>query len=382
MPWALSPCRGPALVDIIVIGGGALGGGAALALAEEDHDVTLVERATLGAGASAKAAGVVSTMTWNDEDYRLIAETRGRVGELISLVAGVEPAARGAWTAYDSIVVAKGDKLRALDAMQDRLERFTEEPERLGWREAAAAFPGVRFGPGEEALVAQEDGVLEAGDFLAALRARLDQEGVTVRENAPITVAEARAETEGIVVAGGAWTRGLLAEAGVALPLQAFRTQAASVPHPSPHELPIVHDAVHGFYARPESEASVLAGDGTVLEDHDPDGYDERGDPAFVDRIAAGLSQRFEGFEQANIRSTWAGLCVSTPDARPLCGPVPGEEGLWVLTGDNGYGLMRSLALGHRLAQAVDGDVDPGLDPGRFGDDWDPDFPMREGFGF
>lgn len=369
-------------MKVTVIGGGALGCGAALALAEEDHDVTVLERESLGAGASAKAAGIVSTMTWNDDDYRLIAETRGRVGELISLVAGVEPAARGAWRAYESLTVAKGGGLRVLDAMQDRLERMTEEPERLAYREAAAAFPGVRFGPGEEVLVAQEDGVLEAGDFLAALRARMEQEGVTVQETTASSVAAAGADADAVVVAGGAWTGGLLADAGVRIPVQAFRTQAASVAHPSLDALPVLHDGVHGFYARPESAASVLAGDGTVLQDHDPEAYDEKGDPAFVERIAAGLSKRFEAFEQANVRSTWAGLCVGTPDRRPLCGPAPGHDGLYVLTGDNGYGLMRCLALGDRLAQAVDGRVDPGLDPGRFGEDWDPGFPMQEGFGF
>ena len=365
-----------------MIGGGALGLGAALALAEDGHDVTVHERGSLGSGSTAKAAGIVSTMTWNDDDYRLIAATRGRVGELISLVAGIEPAARGAWRPHDSLVVAAGDKIAMLDAMQDRLERMMEEPERLGWREAAAAFPGVRFEPGEEVLVAQEDGVLEAGDFLAALRARLDQEGVAIREHRGVTLAQAAEGAEGVVAAGGAWTRGLLADAGLRLPLQHFRTQLASLAAPAEHGLPILHDVVHGFYARPESDMTVLAGDGTVLHDHDPDDYNRTGDGLFVERLAAGLSHRFEGFEQAKVRSTWAGLCVATPDRRPLCGPVPGRDDLWVLTGDNGYGLMRCLGLGERLAAAVAGRTDAALDPGRFGDDWDPAFRMSEGFAF
>jgi len=64
-----------------------------------------------------------------------------------------------------------------------------------------------------------------------------------------------------------------------------------------------------------------------------------------------------------------------------MCGPVPGVEGLYVLTGDNGFGVMRSLALGERLADAVKGKVMPDLDPRRFGPDAPLEFEMREGYG-
>ena len=81
------------------------------------------------------------------------------------------------------------------------------------------------------------------------------------------------------------------------------------------------------------------------------------------------------------MRAGWAGLCVATPDRRPLCGPVPGHAGLYIVTGDNGFGLMRSLALGQRLAEAVHGLLDPDLDPARFGPGASDDFVLREGYG-
>ena len=84
---------------------------------------------------------------------------------------------------------------------------------------------------------------------------------------------------------------------------------------------------------------------------------------------------------EARLRTGWAGLCVATPDRRPLCGPVPGRPGLYVVTGDNGFGLMRSLALGQRLADAVQGRGDPALDPARFGPAPSDAFPMAEGYG-
>ena len=361
---------------VTVIGGGALGCSAALALAEHGHEVTLLERRVLGSGASSKAAGILSTLCHSDAEYRLIAETRGLLGETISLaLATGERAAKGAWRSHPSLVVAHGESLPAMEAMQERAERFTEEVERLDHRQAARMFPGVRFEPGEEAIVAQEDGVIEAGDFLVALRARLASEGVTVRENA---AAETLDETT--VVAGGAWTKGWLGRHGVKLPVQMYRTQLSSLEIPGGGDLPIVHDLRQHFYTRPESENGILAGNGTQLHPFDAEHYNEAADPEFIHSIAARVVHRFDDGAEAKVRTGWAGLCVATPDRRPLCGPVPGHRGLFVLTGDNGFGLMRSLALGSRMADAVRGRVEPALDPARFAGVSDS-FEMREGYG-
>ncbi|MHB8632692.1 MAG: NAD(P)/FAD-dependent oxidoreductase [Thermoplasmatota archaeon] len=382
-------------VQVLVVGGGIMGAASALALAEAGHGVELVEGRGLGHGSSAKAAGILSAMTWNDDDYRLIAATRGLTGELISLaMAEGTREARGAWRPAPSILVGGPGEAGAMDRIQDRLERMTEETDRLDFRRAAREFPEVEFAPGEEVLVAQEDGVIEAGDLFAALRTRLAGEGVVCREGegvAALEVASGRAtgvrfadgttrDGDAVVVAAGSWTRSLLAEAGVKLPLQNYRTQLASLAMEGSEGVPILHDLVHRFYARPESDSSFLAGDGTQLTPFEPDAYSESADPEFVASLASRVVARFGRGGEARVRSGWAGLCVATPDRRPLCGPV-GLAGLHVLAGDNGFGLMRGLALGERLAEAVAGRVHPETDPRRCGADPPQDFPLREGYG-
>ena len=353
------------------MGGGALGLSAALRLAEEGRDVVLREKRTLGAGATHKAAGILSTMTWSDEEYALIAETRGAVGELISLgLCEGHLEAKDCWRPVTSIMVANGGDSR-LDQIFNRLNRFTEEPERFQGRSAQAQVPGVEIGPQEEILVAQEDGVLDAGALVETLRRRAIAEGVRIEEGVEPTW-----DADRTVIAAGAWTRNILAARGATLPIRAFRTQLATL---EMGEVPIVHDLVHGFYARPESETAFLAGDGTRLVDHNPDDYDESTDTLFRDHIASAVVKRFTGGGEAKWRTGWAGLCVATPDRHPMCGPVPGLEDVYVLTGDNGFGLMRCLALGDRLADTLRGRHHAWLDPGRFGAL--DDFVMREGFG-
>lgn len=365
---------------ITVVGGGVLGLSAALALAERGHDVEVLERGQPGAGASGRAAGIVSTMTWHDDEFALVQETRGRIGELVSLamIEG-DPAARSVWKPYDSVVVGGGRSLAALDEMQDRLERLGEEPERFAHREAAAQFPGVRFAPGEEALVAQEDGAVEVGDLVQLLAGRLAMEEVRVRGGDEV---RDRPDAEAVVVAGGAWTVDLLRGWGHPLAAQNFRTQLASLAFEGATGLPMVHDLVGGFYARPESEETMLAGDGTQLRPFRADDYDEAADPEFKQSISERVVGRFEGGGGARLRRGWAGLCVATPDRRALCGAVPGTDGLFALTGDNGFGVMRCLALGERLADAVDGRPDAALAPRRFGAEAAEGFEMREGFGW
>ncbi len=369
-------------VKVLVVGGGILGMSASLALAESGHEVELREARQLGAGSTAKAAGILSTMTWSDDEYKLIAETRGLIGETISLalIEGVD-AARSAWKPYDSILVGRGDSVAAMDDVQKRLERNTEEPQRLDWQQAAREYPALHFAPGDEVLVAQEDGAIESMDLLEAVRARMESEGVIVRQAAPVDdLPAAGGGYEAVVVAGGAWTKGILARAGHKLPVQAFRTQACSLAFPGATDMPILHDAVNGFYTRPESDDTMIAGNGTQLRPFDPDDYNEAADPEFQHSIAERVVKRFRDGGTAAIRRGWAGLCVATPDRRPLCGPVAGADGLFVLTGDNGFGLMRGLALGQRLADAVEGRIEAGLDPRRFGDDPSDDFEMQEGF--
>ena len=80
----------------------------------------------------------------------------------------------------------------------------------------------------------------------------------------------------------------------------------------------------------------------------------------------------------------WAGLCVSTPDRRPLLGNYPGVAGLAIFTGDNGFGFMRAPALGEAFVREVLGET-PTHDLtnhrlSRYANALDQDFAVQQGF--
>lgn len=361
-------------MEIQVHGAGVLGLSAALALAEAGHDVALSDPHGIGTGASAKAAGIVSTMTWNDDDFHLVQETRGRLGQLIAEASFDVPAAAGLWRSRDSLTIASASQSGPLDDVQHRLERLGEEPERLGGLDAAAAYPSLHIAPNEHVLVAQEDGYVEAGDLCAVLAWACEEEGVAMQLGKAVAVGGAEKD----VIAAGAWSPKLVREAGGRLPMEAFRVQAASIQWPG-HETPIVHDVANESYFRPESDASLMAGNGTRLLPHDPEDYNEAADAEFKESIAQKLVRRIRGDGQW--RRGWAGLVVGTPDRHPLCGRVPDQDDLFVLTGDNGYGVMRCVALGNRLAAAVAGDEHVLTSPSRYAE-FDEAWELREGFGW
>ncbi len=185
------------------------------------------------------------------------------------------------------------------------------------------------------------------------------------------------------IVAAGAWTKALLDRLGFPLPMAPYRTQAALLRSSPRTDLgPSVHDIDLDVYARPEGPGRLLVGDGTELVEVDPHRASTGTEPEFLSEVGAALERRMPRWADAELLRAWSGVCTATPDRRPLVGPVPGAEGLFTVTGLNGFGVMRAGGIAHRFAEALaTGDLSgiaPAL-PGRFEGRHGP-FPIRPGF--
>ncbi|MEZ3114865.1 NAD(P)/FAD-dependent oxidoreductase [Halobaculum sp. MBLA0147] len=148
-----------------------------------------------------------------------------------------------------------------------------------------------------------------------------------------------------------------------------------------PHPGPMWYDATAGVYARPHPDG-ILAGDGTVPEATDPDAWDREADDWFVADTREVAAHRLRGSAAAtgdsheastsgeptgdtdattttdpsvSVERSWAGVCTATPDGDPLLGHV--RDGLYVATGWQGHGFMRSPAHAELLAELVAADL-------------------------
>ncbi|MFC7071250.1 NAD(P)/FAD-dependent oxidoreductase [Halobaculum lipolyticum] len=367
---------------VAVVGGGAVGVTAAHDLALAGADVTLFERGDLGSGSSGRAAGVLYDAYAEDVDAALGARALERFRRLSGTNGFV-------FEECPYVLLARtGDDDRA-EAVRDAAERMRvhDRPvETLSGAELGERFPTLRTDDVAVAAVASNAGWTDPASYVSAVaelardagvEIRTDSEvavtttppGVAVADEAPVT-----RRYEAVVVAAGAHTKRVLADAGVAVPLKPYRVQA--LVSRADYDGPMWYDASAGVYARPHPDG-LLAGDGTVPVEADPDEWERDADDWFVDDVTGTLRDR--AGHDPDVARAWAGLCTATPDGDPLLGEV--APGVFVAAGWQGHGFMRAPATGEAVAaQVLGAETATGIEqftPDRF--DGDETFAIREG---
>lgn len=383
--------------EVVVLGAGIAGCALAYHLVGRGvGPVVVYDPRTPAAGASGRAAGIVTEQLWNSWDVEV---TRASKVEYAELARRFDPSAYSTngfarWTRSD--VAA-----RVLDEVVPRLKGWNVEVERLDAEALSRRIPWGRFEDVRGAIWSSGDGIVTPSTMTEIYAARARDGGAEFRLGSAFHglartndrwVLEAQDGTvraRRAVVAAGAWSKRLLESVGHPAPLVPYRTQAALLrpAHPEEGDFPSVHDIDTDVYVRPESNGRILAGDGTELVEADPETFRQGGDDSFVAHLAESFEQCFPKWADAEVVRAWAGVCASTPDRRALIGPVPEAPGLFLMTGFNGFGVMRAGGVAQQLARllaAGDGStpelesLDP-VRPARFGPS-PPAFSPRPGF--
>lgn len=85
--------------------------------------------------------------------------------------------------------------------------------------------------------------------------------------------------------------------------------------------------------------------------------------PETVRRLAERAVRVAPQLERVPVVAAWSGRRAMTPDGLPVCGPVPGVQGLEVLGGLSSIGMLTAPGLARRLADGDYGIFDPGRLP-------------------
>jgi sarcosine oxidase subunit beta len=349
--------------EVLVLGAGISGCALAFHLARRGVDpVVVYDPQTPAAGATGRAAGIVTEQLWDPWDVAVARESKEEYAHLADRYDRSAFAVNGfaRWTkAREAVPV--------LEAAVERLRSWSVPVSVLDPPTLAEKVPWGRFDDVLGAIWSPDDAVVTASTMGDLYAERARELGVDFVLGTPasrfaregdrweLTVAGQTTLSRRAVVAAGAWSKRLLASVGHPLPLAPYRTQAA-VLRPSTLDtrmFPSVHDIDLDVYVRPEENGRILAGDGTERVEADPDRFSTGGDEQFVTHLAESFGSRFPGWADAELVRAWAGVCVATPDRRPLIGPVPGASGLYTITGFNGFGVMRAGGAAARLAAVL-----------------------------
>jgi sarcosine oxidase subunit beta len=381
--------------DVLVLGAGIAGAALASHLARRSASVTVLDPRTPAAGASGRAAGIVTEQLWNEWDVRVARESRE---EYRALAAARDPEA---FRDCPFVRVTAREDVAAglLDALT-RLRGWSVPVEEVSADRLLEWFPGGKFGDVRRAIASRSDACVTPSTITSLYLTQAREAGADVvcggalgrpeRDGDGWTIDAAGTTVRGraLVVAAGAWSKALLGALGAPLPLTPYRTQAATLrPAGDGGNVGVsLHDLDTDVYARPEGPGRILAGDGTESVEADPERFVTGGDPEFLAHLAASLGRWVPAWGESEVVGSWAGVCTATPDRRPCIGPIDPARSLYALTGFNGFGVMRAGGSARRLAELL---LEPGSAPARaaltpvlperFGGRADP-FPPRPGF--
>ncbi len=154
------------------------------------------------------------------------------------------------------------------------------------------------------------------------------------------------------VVAAGAWSGELLKRSGLDIPIMPIKRMLFTVHLPP--QLGFNHIPMtiidKGVYFRIEAGNLIV---GRAKEDQEP-GFDTTPDKKYYEEeMNTYMQARISGSEYCRIINCWGGLYSVTPDNNAVIGEYPGVDGLYLITGFSGHGVMEAPAAGQALAELI-----------------------------
>jgi sarcosine oxidase, subunit beta len=351
--------------DAIVVGGGTVGAWCAYFLRRSGLErVVLLEKRTLGEGASSRAAGVVRTQGGTRWAVRLGEWSRrfylGQRQEL-GIDSGFTPQGYLLPCFTDGDVAAARERM-AMQAGLGLAVRWLEPDE------VDALNPTLAPGLTRGGTFCADDGYLAPPRNVTAYAVALAASGVIVRERVAFTgLLTAGGRVTGVATSAGTITAPLvvltggpeLAEvgglAGVRIPAGGVRHQVAvTQAHPelAAERVPMVFDLSAGLYWRPE-EGGLLFG---MSNPDEPPGTARCVDEEYLAGMRKRLARLVPVTAGLGLRRVWAATIDYTPDHLPIVGPAIGQDGAIngaTVASAGGAGMMWGPAVARAAADVA-----------------------------
>lgn len=375
----------PQHVGVVIVGGGVVGASIAYHLgARGTSDVLLLERRSLTCGTTWHAAGLVGQLRATENLTRLARYTTGLFARL-----GTETGQETGFRQVGSVSIATNEeRFVELRRSASTARSFGIPCEVIDRDRVAELFPLARVDDVLGGLHLPDDGITNPVDTTRALAAGARAAGVGIREGVEVvrvlvergrTVGvdcvvdgqQTRIRADAVVIAAGMWSRELVHDLGVSVPLHAaehFYVVTEPVPE-ARADLPVLRAADSCCYVKPEG-GKLLVGwfepvakpwgmPGPGRMSGIPADFEFDSLPPDLEHIAPLMelaSQRVPLLEECGIQLFFNGPESFTPDDRYHLGESPEVDGLYLACGFNSIGVQSSGGAGKVLADwIVDG---------------------------
>ena len=350
---------------MVIIGGGIIGCSIAYRLAQEGISTVLLEKGSLGSGASGRCGAMIWS-NWLDTDdngllhlglatARLFSELEQELGEdleytranVLKLIPTEDP------EHYRREVA----NLQRYYGVQPQY-LIPEEIKKLAPYIDVDHFPicgayHVHDQPTNASanpfltVHALAEGAARLG---AEIRPYTEVTGISVRGGKlkGVITSQGSVPCHKVVNAAGAWSSDVARLAGIKIPTMPCRENALVTEALKP--LPVFPE-YHTLWGRQTRSGQIIMGE-EELPPQEP-GYDKDSKLDFMIRMSSTIRRLVPRLSRVNILRQWGGVEDVAPDGLPILGKIDDLEGLILACGCYGYGFSLSQAMGKAVADII-----------------------------
>lgn len=377
--WRRSPAPSRVMCDAVVVGAGIAGISAALAFQRRGLSVRVIERHTLGSGASCRNAGFL--MRGSADHYAAAAELYGRDRARRLWRFNEENLAALRAEGAESLASFRNvpSKLLALDPAQEAELKWSAEMLRTDGFNAAWESEGDdavwRSGRVIGALVNPDDASVNSWELMRLLASRLakpvdenhevfavEPEGSAVRVRTP----DHDFLAPRVLVCTNAYGPLLFPSLEGAVTPRRGQMIAVRFPPGRGVRLGASYYFNHGSeYTRQTPDGTIVFGGCRTYHAEREVGYEDRTTPWVQGAIEQWVRDLLgDGYE---VTARWAGTMGFTSDGLPIVGPVPGvdpeRKRVWFCGGFTGHGMSVGWLTARGAAEAMMDGREEGLEP-------------------
>jgi sarcosine oxidase subunit beta len=334
----------PATAEVVVIGGGVIGASALYHLAAAGcTDTVLIERDTIAAGSTSKAAGGIRAQFSDELNIRMALENIRRF-ETFADDFGVDID----YKQWGYLFLLLEGHLPAFKAALELQNRLGVPSRLIAPEEAAAMVPQLDLTDVAAATFCPIDGYATPESVAHGYAAAARKLGAIIVQGCDVSSIDVSADkvigvtttagavaTSTVICSAGVWSPALLAPLGLDLRLTPEKRYVwlTEGEDPLPHELPLTIDFDSGFYFQREGRRLLFGGRVPTLEELAPDAV-----------------RRLPLLETLPIKPGWWGYYAMSPDHNAIVGAATSPAGVLYATGFSGHGFQQAPVIGDYLA--------------------------------